>query len=194
LIYFIFRDDTYVISLIIACLMIVGELTVGVRILLEKGLSRHHIFGDQQFQENTQKFLFCQETEVARRRGRGEPPGAHTTPWHGPALAAPPGGVAALAHFCQCPLHVYLPLRNLRLGGGSQKDSAASAGQKTHRERKLSGRQKSVGEIPSLRGEIVAIVTIIELGFIGIIIIIIIIITSTFITIITMPTRCNILG
>jgi hypothetical protein len=53
----------------------------------------------------------------------------------------------------------------------------------THRERKLSGRQKSVGEIPSRRGEIIAIVTIIELGFIGIIIITII--TSTFITIVT---------
>jgi hypothetical protein len=49
--------------------MIIGELTVGVRILLEKGLSRHHISGDRQFQENTQKFLFCQKTEVARRRG-----------------------------------------------------------------------------------------------------------------------------
>jgi hypothetical protein len=67
------------------------------------------------------------------------------------------------------------------VNGGSEIDSAASAGQKTHRERKLSGRQKSVREIPSRRGEIVAIV--IELGFIGIII-----------TIITMPSRYNILG
>jgi hypothetical protein len=76
LIYFIFRDDTYVI----------GEFTAGVRILLEKGLSRHHISEDQQFSENTQKILFGQKTKVARRRGRGEPPGAHTTPWCGPAL------------------------------------------------------------------------------------------------------------
>jgi hypothetical protein len=90
------------------------------------------------------------------------------------------------------PLHVYHPLRNLRLGGGSQKYSAASAGRKTQRERerKLSGRQKSAWEIPSRRGEIIAIVTVIELGFIGIIIII----TSTFITIITTSSRCNILG
>jgi hypothetical protein len=88
------------------------------------------------------------------------------------------------------PLRVYLPLGNLRLGKGWQKDFAASAGQKTHRERKLSGRQKSIGEIPSRRGGIIAIITIIELGFIGIIIII----TSTFVTIITMPARCNILG
>jgi hypothetical protein len=64
-------------------------------------------------------------------------------------------------------------------------------GQKTHRERKLSGRQKSAREIPSERREIIAIVTIIELGFIEIIIIII---TSTFITVITTPSHCNILG
>jgi cell division protein FtsW (lipid II flippase) len=60
-----------------------------------------------------------------------------------------------------------------------------------HRERKLSDRQKSVGEVPSRRGEIVIIVIAIELGFIGIIITII---TSTFIFTITMPSRCNILG
>jgi cell division protein FtsW (lipid II flippase) len=70
-----------------------------------------------------------------------------------------------------------------------QIDSTASAGRKTHRERKLSGGQKSAREIPSRRGEIIAIVTAIELGFIGIIII-----TSTFITVITTPSRYNILG
>jgi cell division protein FtsW (lipid II flippase) len=90
-------------------------------------------------------------------------------------------------------LCVYHLPENLRLGGGSQKYSAASAGRKTQREGKLSGRQKSAGEIPSRRGEIIAIVTVIELGFIGIIIIIIII-TSTFITIITTPSRYKILG
>jgi hypothetical protein len=37
--------------------MIIGGLAAGVRILLEKGLSRHHIFEDQQFQRNTQKFI-----------------------------------------------------------------------------------------------------------------------------------------
>jgi hypothetical protein len=77
--------------------------------------------------------------------------------------------------------------------GGSEIDSAAFAGWKTHRERKLTGRQKSVGEIPSRRGEIIAIVIAIELDFFGIIIIITLI-TSTFITIITTPSRCNILG
>jgi hypothetical protein len=79
LIYFIFRNDTYVISSIFACLMINGEFSAGVRILLEKGPSRYNISEDQQFQENTQKFLFRQKTEVARRRGRSEPPRSHTT-------------------------------------------------------------------------------------------------------------------
>jgi hypothetical protein len=53
LIYFIFRDDTYVVFSVFTCLMIIGELAAGVRILLEKGPSRHHISEDQQFQENT---------------------------------------------------------------------------------------------------------------------------------------------
>jgi hypothetical protein len=99
--------------------------------------------------------------------------------------------VAALAQFCQRPLVYIVVPENLRPQGGSEIDSTSSAGRKTHRERKLSGRQKSAGEIPYRRGEIVAIVIAIELGIIGIIIIIII---STFITIITTPSRCNILG
>jgi hypothetical protein len=60
--------------------MIIGEFTAGVRILLEKGLSRYNIYEDRKLSENTQKFLFGQKMEVARRRRRGEPPGAHTTP------------------------------------------------------------------------------------------------------------------
>jgi hypothetical protein len=61
-------------------------------------------------------------------------------------------------------------------------------GRKTPREKKLFGMQKSTGEIPSRRGEIIAIVITIELDFIGIII------TSTFIFTITVPSRCNILS
>jgi hypothetical protein len=72
------------------------------------------------------------------------------------------------------------------LGERSEKYSAASAGLKMERKKELSGRQKSAREIPSRRGEIIAIVTVIELGFIGIIIIITI-------TIITSSSRCNIL-
>jgi hypothetical protein len=85
LIYFIYRGDTYVVSSTFTCLTIIGELAAGVRILLEKGLSRHHISEDQQFQENTQKFIFYQKTKVARRREREEQPGAHTTRWCRPA-------------------------------------------------------------------------------------------------------------
>jgi hypothetical protein len=52
--------------------MIIGELATAVRILLEKGPSRHHISEDQQFQENIQKFIFHQMMKVARRREQGE--------------------------------------------------------------------------------------------------------------------------
>jgi hypothetical protein len=57
----------------------------------------------------------------------------------------------------------------------------------------LSGRLKSAEEIPSRRGEIIAIITAIELDFIGIIITIIST-TSTIITAASTPSRCNILG
>jgi hypothetical protein len=66
--------------------MIIRELAAGVRILLEKGPSRHHISEDQQFQRNTQKFIYFQKTKVARRRKQEEPQGGHTTRWRGPTL------------------------------------------------------------------------------------------------------------
>ena len=66
--------------------MIIGELTTGVRILLEKGLSRYNISEEQQFRENIEKFLLCQMTEEARRRAGGGPRWAHTTPRRVPAL------------------------------------------------------------------------------------------------------------
>jgi hypothetical protein len=62
-----------------------------------------------------------------------------------------------------------------------RKYSAASTRRKPQREKKLSGREKSAGEIPSRRGEIIAILIVIALDFIGITIIII----STAITTIT---------
>jgi hypothetical protein len=72
------------------------------------------------------------------------------------------------------------------------RDHRLCGAENTRRE-KLSDRQKSTGEIPSRRGEIVAIVIIITPDFIRIIITIILI-TSTFIFTITTPSRCNILG
>jgi hypothetical protein len=59
--------------------MIIGELATRVRILLEKGPSRRHISEDQQFQENTQKFIYYQKTKIAKRGERKEQQGAHTT-------------------------------------------------------------------------------------------------------------------
>jgi hypothetical protein len=89
------------------------------------------------------------------------------------------------------PFAYFIIPENLRKGG-SEIDTAASAGQKTPEKEKLSGRQKSAGEIPSRRGEIVAIVITIAPDFIGIIIIISI--TSTIISTITMPSCYNILS
>jgi hypothetical protein len=85
LIYFTFRDDTYVISSVFTCLMIIGGFAVGVRILLEKGPSRYHISKIRKISEKYQKIIFCQKTEVARRRRREGPQGSLTTRGRGPA-------------------------------------------------------------------------------------------------------------
>ena len=113
---------------------------------------------------------------------------AHTTPWCGPPGRASrwcghPGPVQHLSS------SVYHPPKTLRLGERPQKDPAACTGQKTPREKDLSGRQISAGGIPSRRGDTVAINTIIKLGFIRIIIIIHIIISTS--TIITTSYHCN---
>src|SRR5215203_4226242 len=54
--------------------MIIGELFTGVRILLEKAPSGHHISEDQQLTVIIRKILFFQKTKRARRRSRGGPP------------------------------------------------------------------------------------------------------------------------
>jgi hypothetical protein len=79
-------------------------------------------------------------------------------------------------------------LENLSRGEIRDRHCRLCGAENTERE-KLSGRQKSAGEIPSRRGEIIAIVITITLDFIRIIII-----TSTFISTITTPSHCNILG
>jgi hypothetical protein len=84
LIFFTFRDDTYVVSSIFTCLMIIGGFAPGVRILLEKGLSRHHISEDQEIPGKYQKIIFYQKTEEARRRRREEQQGRLTPRGHGP--------------------------------------------------------------------------------------------------------------
>jgi hypothetical protein len=114
----------------------------------------------------------------------------------GPPLATPPCGEATLAHYYHCPLAYIVIPKNLSQGGIRDRHHHLCGAENTERE-KLSGRQKSAGEIPSQRGEIVTIIIIIVLDFIRIIItiiIIIIIIISTFISTITTPSCCNILG
>jgi hypothetical protein len=82
-------------------------------------------------------------------------------------------------------VYIVIP-ENLSWGRIRDRHRRLCGAENTERE-KLSSRQKSTREIPSRRGEIIAIVITITLDFIGIIIII------TFISTITMPSRCNIL-
>jgi hypothetical protein len=117
LIYFIFRGDTYVVSSVFTCLTIIGELAARVRILLEKGPSRHHISEDQKFHRNTQKFIYYQKTKVARRRKREELQGGTPPGGAGPPLAVPPWGEATLAHSCHHPLAYNVVPENLSQGG-----------------------------------------------------------------------------
>jgi hypothetical protein len=101
------------------------------------------------------------------------------------------GGVIGMSS--SSPLRVFCHPQKPKSRGGSEIDTAASAWRKTPEREKLSGRQESTGEIPSRRGEIIAIVITIAPDFIGIIIIIISI-TSTFISTFTTPSRCNVLS
>jgi hypothetical protein len=78
LIYFIFRDDTYVVSSVSTCLMIIRGFAAGVRILLEKGPSRDHILKIRKILEKGQEIIFYQKTLEARRRSREEPEGSLT--------------------------------------------------------------------------------------------------------------------
>jgi hypothetical protein len=65
--------------------MIIGGIAAGVRILLEKGRSRHHILKIKKILEKYQKILFYQKTEEARRRKREGPQGGLTTRGRDPA-------------------------------------------------------------------------------------------------------------
>jgi hypothetical protein len=78
LIYFIFRDDTYVISSIFTCLMIIGGFAAGVRILLEKDRQDTIFWKIRKILEKYQKIIFSQKTREARRRRREEPGGRLT--------------------------------------------------------------------------------------------------------------------
>jgi hypothetical protein len=72
-------------------LMIIGGVAAGVRILLEKGPSRHHILKIRKIPEKYQEIIFSQKTQEARRRSREEPGGTLTLGWRGltPGRASP---------------------------------------------------------------------------------------------------------
>jgi hypothetical protein len=76
LIYFIFRDDAYVVSSVFTCLMIVGEFAAGVRILLEEGPSRYHISKDKQFQ-NPKIHIILEDKSSQKEETRGAAGWAH---------------------------------------------------------------------------------------------------------------------
>jgi hypothetical protein len=166
--------------------MIIGGFAAGVRILLEKDRQDTIFWKIRKIPEKYQKIIFYQKTPEARGGRREEPGGSLTHRGRGLALCE-----GTLAHFWSRPFAYFIVPENLSQEGGSELDTAASVGRKTPKREKLSGRQKSAGEIPSRRGEIIAIVITITPDFIGIIIISI---TSTFISTITTPSRCNILS
>jgi hypothetical protein len=146
----------------------------------------------KKLKKNTRKLYFARRLKEPEGGGERSHRVSSPSGGAGPPLATPAYGEATLAHYCHRPFGYIIIPKNLR-EGGSEIDTTASAGRKTPEREKLSGRQESVGEIPSRRGEIIAIVIIIALDFIGIIITIILI-TSTFIFTITTPSCCNILG
>jgi hypothetical protein len=78
LIYFIFRYDTYVISSVFTCLMIIGGFATGVRILLEKDCQDTIFWKIGKIPEKYHKIIFYQKTPEARRGRREEPGGSLT--------------------------------------------------------------------------------------------------------------------
>jgi hypothetical protein len=68
LIYFIFRDDTYVVSPVFTCLMIIGGFAAGVRILLENDRQDTIFWEIRKIPEKYEKIIFCRKTQEARRR------------------------------------------------------------------------------------------------------------------------------
>jgi hypothetical protein len=117
LVYFTFRDDTYVVSSIFTCLMIIGGFAAGVKILLVKAPPRHHISKDQEILEKYQEIIFYHKTEEARTRRREEQHDRLTTRGAGPPLAAPAFGEATLAYFYHCPFTYFIVPENLSEGG-----------------------------------------------------------------------------
>jgi hypothetical protein len=117
LIYFIFRYDTYVVSSVFTCLMIIGGLAAGVRILLKKD-HQDTIFlkinNSREIHKNSYNIRRRKYPEAGGERSSrvGSPPRGASPP-----LAAPPCGEAALAHYCHRPLAYIVVPKNLSEGG-----------------------------------------------------------------------------
>jgi hypothetical protein len=174
--------------------MIFEGFAAGVRILLKKDCQDTMFWNIRKFQKNTRKLYFTKRLKKPEGEGERSSRVGSPTGGAGPPLATPACGESTLAHHCHRPFAYIIIPENLSQGrGASEIDSAASAGRKTPEREKLTGRQESAGEIPSRRGEIIAIIIAIALDFIEIIITITTI-TNTFISTITMPSRCNILS
>jgi hypothetical protein len=100
--------------------MIIGGFVAGVRILLEKRPSRHHVLEDQEILEKYQKIILCQKTEEARRRRREEPQARLTHRGHDPT----PGRAGLLCGhpgpLLPSPLRVYHRPRKPKLRGAQR--------------------------------------------------------------------------
>jgi hypothetical protein len=118
--------------------MIIGGFAAGVRILLEKGPSRHHVLEDQEIPEKYKKIIFRQKTEETRRRRQEEPQGGLTHKGRGPTPGRAGYGEATLAHYCHRSFMYIVVPENLS-EGGSEIDTAASAGRKTPDEGMTNG-------------------------------------------------------
>jgi hypothetical protein len=95
LIYFIFRYDTYVISFVFTCLMIIGGFAAEVRILLERTIKTPYFRRSGKFQKNTRKFYFTKrlwKPEGGGERSQGQPhaQGARPDPWPRRPCVRPP--------------------------------------------------------------------------------------------------------
>jgi hypothetical protein len=146
LIYSIFRDDTYVVSSVFTCLMLIGGFAAGVRILLEKDRQDTIFWKIRKIPQKYQKIIFYQKTPEARRRRREEPGAASRTGGAAWPLAAPGLCEGALAHFWSRPFAYFIVPENLSQQGGSEIDTAASAGRKTPEREKLSGSRNLPGK------------------------------------------------
>jgi hypothetical protein len=102
-----------------------------VRILLEKGPSRDHILKIRKIPEKYPEIIFSQKTQQARRRSREEPGGPTRQGGAASPLAAPALREGALAHVWSRPFAYIIVPENLSEEGGSELDTAASAGRRT---------------------------------------------------------------